>query len=83
MTDERRVADHNDDWDKYRIFVIEKLEEQGKKQDEMLQTINDINNRLTTQETKMCNASGMISFAVSSIVSIIGGIIMFFVERVR
>jgi len=78
---DRRKDDDNGDWDDYRMFVTEELKRQGNVQVTMLSSIQEINNRLISQESKIRNVSGIISFAVSGIVSLISGVVLFIIKR--
>jgi ABC-type glucose/galactose transport system permease subunit len=81
MTPDRRKADTNGDWNEYRRFVMAELKRQGEVQTIMLESINNINTHLATQEEKVRNVAGIVSVAVSGVVSLISGIIIFIIER--
>ena len=83
MPDDRRKEDDNNGWDEYRMFVIGELKRQGEVQIKMLESVNSINTHLATQEEKTRNIAGIISVAVSGVVSLISGIIIFIIERVK
>ena len=81
--DDRRKEDNHNGWDDYRMFVTQELKRQGEVQSTMLCSINEINKHLATQEERTRNVAGIISVAVSGIVSLISGIIIFIIERVK
>jgi len=78
---ERRKEDNNGDWSEHRMFVTGELKRQGDVQTTILSTIQNIEKNLAIQETKLRNVSGVISLAVSSVVSLISGIIIFIIKR--
>ena len=81
MPDDRRKDDDNDGWDEYRKYVCEELKRQGEVQTTMVSSIQNIDKHLAIQETKMRNVSGIISFAVSSMVSLVSGVALFLIKR--
>lgn len=81
MDDERRIGDNNNGWDEYRMFVTQELKRQGIVQLSMSDSLQEIKDRLIAQETKMRNMSGIIAFIVSSVVSLISGVILLFIKK--
>jgi len=78
---DRRTDDEDNNWVENRMFVKEELKRQGEVQAKMLCSIQDIEKHLAVQETKLRNVSGIISFAVSGIVSLISGVVLFIIKR--
>ena len=80
---ERRHEDNHNGWDYYRMFVTQELKRQGEVQSTMLCSINEINTHLATQEERTRNVAGIVSIAVSGVMGLISGIIIFIIERVK
>lgn len=81
MNEDRRKKDDNGNWDEYRIFITQELKRQGEVQLIMAKSVQEIKDRLIAQETKIRNVSGIISFVISSIVSLIVGVILLFIKK--